>query len=73
MQTHNPENEITCEFCGKKYANRAKYQCHYKRIHSGKVYECTSCIQKFIRKEHLEAHLVSFIFIIFGILDERIR
>lgn len=58
MLTHNSENEVTCEFCGKKYANRKKYRSHKERIHSQKVIECEKCPLTFTRKQHHEAHLV---------------
>ena len=63
MLTHNSENEVTCEFCGKKYANRKKYRSHKERIHSQKVIECEKCPLTFTRKQHHEAHLVKNLFI----------
>ena len=58
MKSHDPENEITCDACGKKYATKEKYMFHFRRYHTGPHFACDRCDMRFIRKEQLEAHKV---------------
>ena len=58
MRTHDPVNEVTCEGCGKTFADRVLYIKHYKQYHTGAKYECDKCDKTFIIDKQLESHKV---------------
>lgn len=50
-------NTTTCHICKNTYINRSNLKRHLSTVHSGKVYECTICKEKFDKQRQYSYHL----------------